>query len=74
MIHQWKRALLEGASVVFAGGKCKTPEVGEEQMSDLLANTGGGGAVAEAKADIRTWIEFFNHKRPHTALAANRPL
>ncbi|MGC8202953.1 integrase core domain-containing protein [Aliiroseovarius sp. PTFE2010] len=33
-----------------------------------------GVAVAEAKADIRTWIEFFNHKRPHTALAANPPL
>jgi len=32
MIHQWKRALLEGASGVFEHGGRKAPEVDEEQV------------------------------------------
>lgn len=36
MIHQWKRALLEGASGVFERGR-KAPEVDEEQVKDLHA-------------------------------------
>ena len=39
MIHQWKRALLEGASGVFERGR-KTPEVDEEQVKDLHAKIG----------------------------------
>jgi transposase len=34
MIHQWKRALLEGASGVFERGSRKAPEVDEEQVKD----------------------------------------
>lgn len=30
MIHQWKRALLEGAAGVFERGSWKTPEADEE--------------------------------------------
>ncbi|WP_449301435.1 IS3 family transposase [Parasedimentitalea psychrophila] len=32
MIHQWKRALLEGASGLFERGGRKTPEIDEEQV------------------------------------------
>jgi transposase len=35
MIHQWKRALLEGASGVFERGSRKAPDVDEEQVKDL---------------------------------------
>lgn len=27
----------------------------------------------EAKAGIRKWIEFYNHKRPHSALGGQPP-
>jgi len=40
MIHQWKRALLEGASGVFERGGRKTPEIDEEQVKDLHAKIG----------------------------------
>ena len=40
MIHQWKRALLEGASGVFARGGRKTLEIDEEQVKDLHAKIG----------------------------------
>lgn len=40
MIHQWKRALLEGASGVFERGSRKAPEVGKEQAKDLSAMIG----------------------------------
>lgn len=40
MIHQWKRALLEGASGVFERGGRKAPEVDEEQVKDLHAKIG----------------------------------
>ena len=36
-IHQWKRALLEGASGVFERVGRKAPEVNEEQAKDLHA-------------------------------------
>jgi transposase len=35
MIHQWKRALLEGASGVFERSGKKAPEIDEEQIKDL---------------------------------------
>jgi transposase len=37
MIHQWKRALLEGASGVFERGGRKKPEIDEEQVKELHA-------------------------------------
>jgi len=40
MIHSWKRALLDGASVVFERGSKKAPEVDEEQMKELHAKIG----------------------------------
>ena len=40
MIHQWKRALLEGASGVFERGGRRKPEVDEEQVKELHAKIG----------------------------------
>lgn len=40
MIHQWKRALLEGASGVFERGGRKVAEVDAEQVKDLHAKIG----------------------------------
>nr|WP_254682218.1 IS3 family transposase [Phaeobacter inhibens] len=40
MIHQWKRALLEGASGVFERGNRKAPGVDEEQVKGLHAKIG----------------------------------
>lgn len=40
MIHQWKRALLEGASGVFERGGRKKPEIDDEQVKDLHAKIG----------------------------------
>ena len=40
MIHQWKRALLEGASGVFERGGRKRPEIDEEQVKELHAKIG----------------------------------
>ncbi len=40
MIHQWKRALLEGASGVFERGSKKGPEIGEERVKELHAKIG----------------------------------
>lgn len=41
MIHQWKRALLEGASgVVFERDSRKLPEIDEEQVKNLHAKIG----------------------------------
>ena len=40
LIHQWKRALLEGASGVFERGGKKTAEVDAAQMKELHAKIG----------------------------------
>ena len=40
MIHQWKRALLEGASGVFERGARKSPEIDEGQVKELHAKIG----------------------------------
>ncbi len=40
MIHQWKRALLAGASGVFERGARKKPEIDEEQVKELHAKIG----------------------------------
>jgi len=40
MIHQWKRALLEGASGVFERGSHRKPEIDAEQVKELHAKIG----------------------------------
>ncbi|MGF0540053.1 transposase [Agrobacterium sp. ES01] len=40
MIHQWKRALLEGASDVFGRGGKRKPEIGEDEVKELHAKIG----------------------------------
>ena len=40
MIHQWKKALLEGASGVFERGSKKKAEIDEEQVKELHAKIG----------------------------------
>ncbi|WP_265575589.1 hypothetical protein [Donghicola mangrovi] len=40
MIHQWKRALLEGASGVFERGSRKKPVIDEEPVRELHAKIG----------------------------------
>jgi len=40
MIHQWKRALLEGAAGVFERGGRRKPEIGEDQVKELHAKIG----------------------------------
>jgi transposase len=40
MIHQWKRALLEGASGVFERGGLRKPEIDEDQVKELHAKIG----------------------------------
>ncbi|MGR3433318.1 MAG: transposase [Shimia sp.] len=41
LIHQWKKALLEGASGMFAkGAASKAPEVAAETVRDLHAKIG----------------------------------
>lgn len=41
MIHQWKKALLEGASGVFArGGAAREPALDKEALKDLHAKIG----------------------------------
>ena len=40
MIHQWKRALFEGASGVFERGGRRKPEIDEEQVKELHAKIG----------------------------------
>ena len=40
MIHQWKKALLEGASDIFGRGARKPVEIDEEAVRDLHAKIG----------------------------------
>ena len=41
MIHQWKKALLEGAAGIFErGGKTATTEIDEDTVRDLHAKIG----------------------------------
>ena len=39
-IHQWKRALLDGAPEVFERGRKASPETDPEQIKDLHAKIG----------------------------------
>lgn len=40
MIHQWKRALLDGAPNVFERGARRKPEIDEAQVHELHAKIG----------------------------------
>ncbi len=40
LIHQWKKALLDGASGVFERGSRKKAEIDEEQVKELHAKIG----------------------------------
>lgn len=40
LIHQWKKALLEGASGVFERGAAKAPEVDPDTVKELHAKIG----------------------------------
>ena len=61
MIHQWKRALLEGASGVFERGSSKKAAIDEEQVKELHAKIGdraiGTPLVRETMA--RRWPTHF---------------
>ena len=43
MIHQWKLAVLEGASGVFERGGRNKPEIDEEHGKERPAKIGGAG-------------------------------
>ncbi|UWQ33746.1 transposase [Leisingera sp. M527] len=50
MVHQWKRALHEGASGVLERDSRKAPEVDEEQVKDLHAKSKRFGAPLHGAA------------------------
>ena len=58
MIHQWKRALLEGASGLFERGGRKNPEIEEEQVEEYRAKI-GELAVANSflERKLKSWAE-----------------
>ena len=56
MIHQWKRALIEGASGVFERGASKKPEIDEEQVKELHAKIGElGVANSFLERKLKPW-------------------
>lgn len=47
MIHQWKRALLEGAADIFELGRTKAPEVDKEVLfMEYVFTTGSFGRLS----------------------------
>ncbi|MDE4193462.1 transposase [Phaeobacter gallaeciensis] len=57
MIHQWKRALLEGAFGVFERGGCKRNEIDEEQVKELHAKIGELAVANDfLSRKLKTWI------------------
>jgi transposase len=58
MIHQWKRALLEGVSGVFERGGRKKLEIDQEQVKELQAKI-GDLAVANSflERKLKPWGE-----------------
>lgn len=58
MIHQWKKALLEGASGIFERGGRKLLKVDEEQGQDMQAKI---GELAVAKdfstGELKPWTD-----------------
>jgi hypothetical protein len=58
MIHQGKRALLEGASGVFERGGRKAPEVDKEQVKDLHVDCHWGLPHVNT-LPLRFWLGGF---------------
>jgi transposase len=50
MIHQWKRALLEGASGVFERGGRRKPEIDEDQVNGYAGCGRLGDRIIEPDA------------------------
>ena len=71
MIHQWKKALLEGASDIFRRG-CNPlePEVDPARLKDMHAFSGG----RDIRQGIGDWMTFYNHRRPHAAHGGETPV
>jgi transposase len=59
MTHQWKRALLEGASGVFERGGRKRLEVDEEQVKELHAKI---GELAVANSFLERKLKLWGGK------------
>lgn len=51
MIHQWKKALLEGAADIFERGGKKAPEVDEDTVRALHAKIGELAAARQTRRD-----------------------
>ena len=56
MIHQWKRALLEGASGVFERGGRRKPEIDEDQVKELHAKIGELAVANDASQSHRSLL------------------
>jgi hypothetical protein len=66
MILQCKRALSDGASDIFVERLWRSLKY---EGVYLDAWSGGSGA----RHGIAAWIDFYNRRRPHTALAGRTP-
>ena len=53
MIHQWKKALLEGASDIFERGSKKKAELDEETVRSLHAKIGELAVANDAQLGLR---------------------
>ena len=56
MIHQWKKALLEGAADIFERGAKKTAEVDEETVRSLHVPPTPSRACTHALPGIGQWF------------------
>ncbi|MBB4201232.1 hypothetical protein GGD83_005070 [Rhodoblastus sphagnicola] len=59
MIHQWKKALLEGAQDIFERGAKKTAEIDESAVRDLHAKIRELAVANEPKVRVS---EFLSKK------------
>lgn len=58
MIHQWKQALLEGASGVFERGGRKLLKVDEEQGQDMQAKIGELASANDfSTGELKPWTD-----------------
>ncbi|WP_354689599.1 IS3 family transposase [Lentibacter algarum] len=71
MIHQWKRALLEGASGVFERGGRKNPEINEEQVKELHAKI---GELAVANDFLFTKAQTMDRQVRHDMIEPNNSI
>ena len=58
MVHQWKKALLEGATDIFQRGRSQAePEVDAAQIKELHAKIGEPAAVNSGETVERDFLE-----------------